>query len=77
MIEVHLISNISEKKIKSSFTARQILDFCGEEELIEKMTECDCTQLHEYGHDPCNCHEEWEDYTLIIGNENNYNDFNE
>ena len=61
---VILTSKISNRTVRENFTAKQILDFCGEECLVEAMTECNCTQLHEYGYDPCDCSDEWEDYDM-------------
>ena len=67
MIKITIKSKISKKEIVKSYTVRQILDFCGEDALIEDIIKCDCTQIQEFGYTPCNCDEEWFDYILIIG----------
>ena len=69
MIKVNLTSGISKRKITKNYTARQFLNLYGEEDVVEDMTKCDCTQLHESGFSPCNCDEEWNEYTFEIEGE--------
>ncbi|EKN40692.1 hypothetical protein [Clostridium botulinum] len=72
MIEIILKSNITERVIKSTYTGQQLLEM-NEEEIVDEMTKCDCKPIGETNTVECNCYEEWQDYTLIVGNENNYN----
>ncbi|MTI49684.1 MAG: acetyltransferase [Firmicutes bacterium] len=72
MIEVIVINNKTEEIVYGYYAARQLLDTT-EEKLVEEMTDCDCEPIGETNVVECNCFEEWEDYTLIVGNENNYN----
>jgi len=72
MIEVILKSNISQRVLKASYTARQLLEM-SEEDIVEKMAMYDCQPIGETNVVDCNCCEEWDDYTMIVGNENNYN----
>jgi hypothetical protein len=69
MIEVTLKSNTSGRIIKSTYTARQLLDFSGEEDLVFEMSKCDCQAIGETYVVECNCEQEWEDYTLTFGEE--------
>lgn len=65
MIQVILTSKISNRTVKKDYTARQLLD-SSEDEIIDEMTACGCTQLHESGFDPCSCGDEWEEYELVL-----------
>ncbi|MFF2532464.1 acetyltransferase [Brevibacillus sp. NPDC058079] len=69
MIKAILKSNISDCVIESSYTPHQLLSFSGEEELIEKMSKCDCQPIGETNVVECNCDEEWDDYTLVLEEE--------
>lgn len=69
MIEAILTSKASGRTIKSSYTARQLLDFYDEEALVSDMSACNCQPTGETYVVECNCDSEWEDYTLKIGEE--------
>ena len=69
MIEATLKSNITNRVIKSSYTARQLLDFFDEEELVLDMGKCDCQPVGETNVIDCGCYEEWEDYNLTFSDE--------
>lgn len=72
MIEIVLKSNISQRIVKASYTGRQLMDK-SEDEIVDEMGACDCEPVGETYVIGCNCCDEWDNYTLIIGNENNYN----
>ena len=67
LVEVSLKSNKTERVIKASYTARQLLDFFDESDLVIEMSKCECQPIGETNFVECNCDEEWEDYTLIVG----------
>lgn len=67
MIQATVTSTKTGRVIKKSYTARQLLeDFYGEDQLMIAMTECDCEPDGEESHTDCNCHEEWDDWTLVL-----------
>lgn len=67
MIQAALTSNKTGRVIKSSYTARQLLEnFCGEDDLMVAMSECDCQPTGMLSFVECNCHEEWDDWTLVL-----------
>jgi len=67
MIQATLTSKKSGRVIKQSYTARQLLeDYYGEDDLVIKMIECDCQPVGETNVVECNCHEEWDDYTMVL-----------
>lgn len=68
MIELTLKSNITNRTIKSSYTARQLLDK-DEESIVCELTECNCQPVGETNLVECKCDEEWDDYTLVIGSD--------
>ena len=72
MIEIIVRSNLSGRIVKSSYTARRLVEK-DEDQIIEEMTICDCQPIGETSFTECNCSDEWDDYTMIVGNENNYN----
>lgn len=69
MISVKLISKITNRVIERTYTARQILSFFDEEDLASHASKCDCQPVGETNLVECNCDAEWEDYTLLIGEE--------
>lgn len=67
-IPCKLTSKITGRTIEAHFTPRELLDLY-EEQLVEKMSMCNCQPIGEsYVYD-CACYEEWEDYTLQVGDE--------
>ena len=67
MIQATVISKITGRTIKNSYTANQLLDdFLDRDDLVISMTECDCEPIGETNVVECNCDEEWEDCTLIL-----------
>lgn len=72
-MEIILISKTTGRTLVTEMTGRQLLE-TNEDDLVYKMAECDCQPIGETNVIECNCAEEWEKgYTLIVGNENNYN----
>ncbi|MFY0519349.1 hypothetical protein ACOMCU_16200 [Lysinibacillus sp. UGB7] len=66
MVEIMLTSKNSGRVIKSSYTARQLLE-TDEIDIVMDMTKCDCQPVGETYVVECNCDDEWEQYELIIG----------
>ena|GEM_PF-6181936 len=66
MVEVTLTSKRSGRVLKSSYTARQLLDI-DEIDMVINMTECDCQPVGETYVVDCNCDYEWQEYELVIG----------
>ena len=66
MIPVKIKSDASGRVVNGEYTAKQLLDFCGEEELVQNLTQCDCQSVGETNVVECNCEEEWEDYELFL-----------
>ncbi|MFY0744797.1 acetyltransferase [Solibacillus silvestris] len=68
MIQLTLTSNKTGRVIKRSYTGRQLLE-SDEQSVVEEMSECDCAMKPrgETNVIECDCYEEWEDYTLVIG----------
>lgn len=69
IIEVTLKSKKTNRVIQASYTARQILNFMDEDELVLDMHQCDCQPVGETNVVECNCEAEWEDYELTLGDE--------
>ncbi|MDA1675127.1 acetyltransferase [Bacillus cereus group sp. TH152-1LC] len=68
-MEVTLTSKKTNRVIKASYTARQILNFMDEDELVLDMCQCDCQPVGETNVVECNCEAEWEDYKLSFEDE--------
>ena len=66
MVELTITSIKTGKKIKSTYTPRQLLD-TDEESLVNEMTQCSCQSIGESYLIECSCDEKWEEYRLIIG----------
>ncbi|MCG7345357.1 acetyltransferase [Sporosarcina sp. ACRSL] len=68
MIQLTLTSNVTGRVIKSSYTARQLLE-SNEIDIVEEMSKCNCDMLPrgETNVVECNCDDEWFDYTLVVG----------
>lgn len=66
MIQLTLTSNITNRVIKKSYTARQLLE-TDEIAVVQEMTDCGCQPVGETYVVDCNCDEEWFDYTLVVG----------
>ncbi|MFV1457707.1 acetyltransferase [Bacillus mycoides] len=66
MIPVKIKSNASGRVISGTYTPKQLVDFLGEEELVEDLTKCDCQSIGETNVVECNCESEWEDYELFL-----------
>ncbi|WDI05175.1 hypothetical protein PUW25_25540 (plasmid) [Paenibacillus urinalis] len=65
-----LKNNRDGRIINQSFTPRQLLtDFYDENELAEAMvaSACNCQPIGETYDTDCNCFEEWENYSIVIG----------
>lgn len=69
MVEITLKSKVSGRIIKSSYTARQLLE-TDEIDIVMDLTKCDCQPVGETNVVECNCDEEWENYELVIGEHN-------
>ena len=67
MIEILIKSNSTNREVKASYTARQLIDK-DEEDIVEEMTICDCQPIGETCFTECDCSDEWDDYTMIVGN---------
>lgn len=68
-IPIKLTSKISERVIESFVSPRFLLDMCDEDDLVSRITACDCQSVGETNVVECNCDEEWYDYKLQIGEE--------
>lgn len=68
-IRAILTSKTTGRVIEKSFTPRQLLDFFDESALVENMSMCRCQPVGETNVIDCGCYEEWEDYTLVVGDE--------
>lgn len=66
MVEITLTSKVSGRVIKSSYTARQLLE-TDEIDLVMDMTKCECEPIGETNVVECSCDDEWEQYELVIG----------
>lgn len=66
MVNATVTSRVSGRVINRTYTARQILDFFDEEELVLDMTKCGCQPVGETYVVDCNCDYEWEDYVLEL-----------
>lgn len=71
-MEIILISNKTGRTRVTEMTGRQLLE-TNEDDLVDKMAECDCEPTGDSMFTECDCFDEWMDYMLIVGNENNYN----
>jgi len=69
MIEITIKSNLSGREVKASYTARQLINK-DEDQIVEEMTICDCQPIGETNITECDCSDEWDDYTMIVENEN-------
>ena len=61
MVEVSFSSTKSNEVVSGRFSFEDLLQANGDEFLLEDLIDCSCTQLHEYGYDPCSCSESWGD----------------
>lgn len=71
LIPVKVKSNITGRIARGSFTARHLLDFLDEDELITNLTMCNCQPIGETNYTECNCGDEWMDCEVWIGDEIN------
>lgn len=69
LIPVKVASKVTGKIATGSFTARHLLDFLDEDDLVTNLTMCDCQPIGETNYTECNCGDEWEDFELLIGDE--------
>lgn len=63
-IPVRLTSKASGRVIERTYTAKQLLEFMDEDELVVTMSQCNCQPVGETNVVECNCEDEWEDYKL-------------
>ncbi len=66
---VKVKSNTSGRTTFATYSHRQLLEFDGEEDLIEHATECNCEPLGDLPFTECNCCEDWMDCEVYIGDE--------
>ncbi|MCK2000808.1 acetyltransferase [[Brevibacterium] frigoritolerans] len=68
-IPIKVKSKKTGRIVEGSFTPRQLLELLDEDELVTKLTMCQCHPVGETNVIECNCDEEWDDYVLLIGDE--------
>lgn len=69
-VPVKITSKITGKVVEALVSVRDLLDTY-EDDLVSKLTECDCQPVGETNVVDCNCYDEWDDYELLIGDEVN------
>lgn len=69
VIPVIIKSNINGQVKKGVVSARQLIGFTDESDLIIHFTECDCQPIGETNVIECNCDEPWMDCEVLIGDE--------
>lgn len=71
VIPVTIKSNVSGRVVRAAVTPRVLLDTLDEDELVQRLTACECQPIGETYVIDCNCDEEWFDCDVFIGEEVN------
>lgn len=63
-IPVRITSKVSGRVIERAYTAKQLVEFMDEDDMVATMSQCNCQSVGETNVVECNCEDEWEDYML-------------